>query len=87
MDKKEAENVETRRFKDTILVEIFSAYQESATVYQKATDPEIRQAVLDLKRCYDRAIHHLSPLGVPAEQLWEQLGMRFSDQPAAPAFK
>ena len=79
MDKKGAENVETRRFKDTILVEIFSAYQESATVYQKTADPEIRQTVLDLKRCYDRTIHHLSPLGAAAEQLWEQLGTRFSD--------
>ena len=70
--------VEAGKLKETMLVEIFNAYRESATVYQKTTNPEIRQAVLDLKRCYDRAIHHLSPLGVPAEKHWEELGARFS---------
>jgi hypothetical protein len=79
MDKKWVENGETRKFKETILVEIFSAYRESATVHQKTTDPEIRLAVLDLKRCYDRLMHHLSPMGVEAEKLWEELGTRFSD--------
>ena len=78
MDKKGTENIEARKFKDTMLVEIFSAYQESATIFQKTTDPEVRQTVLDLKRCYDLAINHLSPLGVPAEKLWEELGARFS---------
>jgi hypothetical protein len=78
MDKKGTESVETRKFKDAILVEIFNAYQESGTVYQMTMNPEIRQTVLDLKRCYDLAIHHLSPLGVHAEKLWEELGTRFS---------
>ncbi len=78
MDKKGAGNIETRKFKDTILIEILTAYQESATVYEKTTDPEIRQTVLDLKRCYDRVILHLSPLGSRAEKLWEDLGTRFS---------
>jgi hypothetical protein len=78
MGKKLVETVETRRFKDAILVEIFNAYQESGTIYQKTCDPEIRQTVLDLKRCYDLAINHLSPLAVPAEKLWEELGTRFS---------
>lgn len=78
MDPKGSENVETRKFKDAVLAEIFTAYRESATVYQKTTDPEIRRTLMDLKRCYDLAIHHVSPLGVSAEQLLEELGMRFS---------
>jgi hypothetical protein len=78
MGKQGDESVETRKFKDAILVEIFNAYQESGTIYQKTTDPEIRQTVLDLKRCYDLAINHLSPLGVHTEKRWEELGSRFS---------
>ena len=78
MDNQEHENVETRNFKESVLVEIFTAYRESATVYQKTADPETRQTLLDLKRCYDRAIHHLLPLGVHTEKLWEELGTRFS---------
>ncbi len=78
MGKKAEETVETRKFKDAVLVEIFNAYQESGMVYQKTADPETRQAVLDLKRCCDLAIHHLSPLGAHAEKRWEELGMRFS---------
>jgi hypothetical protein len=77
MDKKQFENIATRKFKDTILVEILIAYRETAAVYQKTTNPEIRQTVLDLKRCYDRAIHHLSPLGVQAEKLRDELGAQF----------
>jgi hypothetical protein len=72
------EHVESRNFKDAILVEIFNAYQETGMVYQKTSDPEIRKTVLDLKRCYDRAIQHLSPLGAHAEKLREELGTRFS---------
>ena len=56
MGKQGNESVETRKFKDAFLGEIFNAYQESGTVYQKTTDLEIRQTVLDLKRCYDLAI-------------------------------
>jgi hypothetical protein len=78
MGKKAGESTETRKFKDAMLVEIFNAYQESGTVYQKTADPETRQAVLDLKRCYDLAINHLLPLGVHAEKRWEELGARFS---------
>ncbi len=78
MGKKAEETVESRKFKDAVLAEIFNAYQESGTVYQKTADPETRQTVLDLKRCYDRAIHHLSPLGTLAEKRWEELGMRIS---------
>lgn len=78
MDKKTTESIETRKFKDAILVEIFNAYHESGTVYQKTANPEIRQTVLDMKRCYDLAIHHLSPLGVHAEKRWEELGTRIS---------
>jgi hypothetical protein len=78
MEIRGAESVEIRKFKDAILAEIFTAYQESGALYQKTTDPEVRQTVLDLKRCYDRSIHHLSPLGVHAEKLWEELGGRFA---------
>jgi hypothetical protein len=80
MDTGGTESIETRKLKDAILAEIFKAYQESGAVYQKTTDPEIRQTVLDLKRCYDLSIQHLSPLGVHAEKLWEELGTRISDQ-------
>jgi hypothetical protein len=79
METRATESVETRKFKDAILAEIFKAYQESGAVYQKTADPEIRQTVLDLKRCYDLSIQHLSPLGAQAEQLWEELGTRISD--------
>jgi hypothetical protein len=84
MDKKGTESIETRKVKDAILGEIFNAYHASGTVYQKTTNPEIRQTVLDLKRCYDLAIHHLSPLGIHAEKRWEELETRFSDEPAGP---
>jgi len=77
MDAKETGNVETRKFKEAVLAEIFTAYRESATVYQNTTDPEIRRTVLDLKRCYDLVIHRLSPLDRPAEKLQEELGPRF----------
>jgi len=80
-----SESTEIRKFKDAVLIEIFIAYRESGTVYQKATDPETRQTLLDLKRCYDRAIHHLSPAGVHAEELREELGMRFPSWHAGPA--
>jgi len=78
MDIGATESVESRNFKDAILAEILNAYQESGLVYQKTSDPEIRKTVLDLKRCYDRAIQHLSPLGAQAEKLREDLGTRFS---------
>ena len=78
MGNKEGESPEARKFKDAILVEIFNAYQESVRVYQITTDPEIRQTVLDLKRGYDLAINHLSPLGPHTEQLWEELRTQFS---------
>jgi len=78
MDKKGGEKFEASRFKEAILVEIFNAYREPATVYEKTTSPEIWQTLLDLKRFYDRAIHRLSPLAVLAEKLWEELGTRFS---------
>ena len=68
MDTGGAESIETRKFKDAILAEIFDAYKESGTVYQKTADPEIQRTMLDLKRCYDLAILHLSPLGVHAEK-------------------
>ena len=80
MDTGEAESVETRKFKDAILAEIFIAYKESGAVCQKTTDPEIQRTVQDLKRCFDLAIVHLSPLGVQAEKLWEELRMPFSSQ-------
>jgi hypothetical protein len=75
-----SKNIETPKFKDAILAEIFDAYKESGMVYQKTTDPEIRRTMLDLKRCYDLAILHLSPLGVPAEKLWDERKMPFSSQ-------
>ena len=84
MDTGGAESIETRKFKEAILAEIFGAYKESGTVYQKTADPEIQRTMLDLKRCYDLAIHHLSPLGVHAEKLREELEMRFSGIPPAP---
>jgi hypothetical protein len=52
MDKRGAGHVEPGKFKETILVEIFDACRESATVFQKTTDPEIRQALLDSKRSH-----------------------------------
>ncbi len=79
MDTGGAEIIETRKFKDAILAEIFDAYKESGTVCQKTADPEIQRTMLDLKRCYDLAIQHLSPLGVHAEKLREELETRFSD--------
>lgn len=72
-------NTEPQKFQDALLAEIFAAYQESGTVYQKTGDPEIRRTVLDLKRCYDLVIQRLLPLGAPAEKLWEELQARFSD--------
>ena len=75
------DSVESRKFKDAILIEIFNAYQESGLIFQKTSDPEIRRTVLDLKRCCDRAIEHLSPLDVHAERLREELRARFSAWP------
>jgi len=80
MDTGGAESVETRKFKDAILAEIFIAYKESGAVCQKTTDPEIQRTVQDLKRCFDLAIHRLSPPGVHSEKFWEELRMRFSSQ-------
>ena len=80
MDTGGAESVETRKFKDAILAEIFIAYKESGAVCQKTTDPEIQRTVQDLKRCFDLAIHHLSPLGVHAEKCWEEARMPFSSR-------
>ena len=74
------ENIETPKFKDAILAEIFDAYKESGALYQKTEDPEIRRTMLDLKRCYDLAILHLSPLGVHAEKLWDERKILFSGQ-------
>ena len=72
------DSVESQKLKDAILIEIFNAYQESGLIFQKTSDPEIRQTVLDLKRCYDRAIEHLSPLDVHSERRREELRTRFS---------
>jgi hypothetical protein len=80
MDTKGAESIKTGKFKDAILAEIFNAYKESGTLYQKTTDPEIRRTMLDLKRCYDLAILHLSPLGVHAEKRWDEMKTPFSSQ-------
>lgn len=79
MDKEAPDFIAAETFKEMVLAEIFTAYRESATVYQKTTDPEIRRAVRDLKRGYDRAIHHLLPLAIQAEKLWDELGTWFSD--------
>jgi hypothetical protein len=78
MDTGGAVSTETHKFKDAILAEIFNAYKESGTVYQKTADPEIRRTMLDLKRCYDLAIRHLSPLGVHAEKRWDEMKTPFS---------
>jgi hypothetical protein len=78
MDTEGAESIKTGKFKDAILAEIFNAYKESGTVYQKTTDPEIRRTMLDLKRCYDLAILHLSPLAVHAEKRWDEMKTPFS---------
>ena len=83
MDTGGAESIQTRKFKDAILAEIFDAYRESGTVYQKTVEPEIQRTMLDLKRCYDLAILHLSPLGVHADKLWDEMRMPFSSQNAA----
>jgi hypothetical protein len=83
MDTGGAESIKTRKFKDAILAEIFAAYKESGTVCQKTADPEIQRTMLDLKRCYDLAILHLSPLGVHAEKLWDEMKTPFSSQNAA----
>ncbi|MGA2787938.1 MAG: hypothetical protein ABSF60_10455 [Verrucomicrobiota bacterium] len=81
MDRGAAESIKTRKFKDAVLAQIFDAYKESGTVYQKTADPEIQRTMLDLKRCCDLAILHLSPLGVPAEKLWDEMRAPFSSQP------
>ena len=83
MDAGGTESIEARKFKDAILAEIFDAYRESGTVYQKTAEPEIQRTMLDLKRCYDRAIVHLSPLGVHAEKLWDEMRTPFSSQNTA----
>jgi hypothetical protein len=83
MDTGGAESIQTRKFKDAILAEIFDAYKESGTVYQKTADPEIQRTMLDLKRCCDLAILHLSPLGVHAEKLWDEMRTPFSSQDTA----
>ena len=83
MDTRGAESIEARKFKDAILAEIFSAYRESGTIYHKTAEPEIQRTMLDLKRCYDRAIVHLSPLGVHAEKLWDEMRTPFSSQKTA----
>ena len=83
MDTGGAESIQTRQFKDAILAEIFAAYKESGTVCQKTTDPDIHRTMLDLKRCYDLAILHLSPLGVQAEKLWDEMRTPFSSQDPA----
>jgi hypothetical protein len=82
MDIKGAESIRIGKHKDAILAEIFDAYKESGTVYQKTTDLEIRRTMLDLKRCYDLAILHLSPLGVHAEKRWDEVKTPFSSQNA-----
>ena len=76
-------SIETHKLKDAILVEIFDAYKESGTVYQKTVDPEIRRTMLDLKRCYDLAILHLLPLGIDAEKRWDEMKTPFSSQNTA----
>jgi hypothetical protein len=81
MDTKGAEELKIGKFKEAILTEIFIAYQESGTLYQKTTDPEIRRTILDLKRCYDLTIRHLSPLGVHAEKRWDEMKTPFAIQP------
>ncbi len=78
MDTKGAESLKTGKFKDAILAEIFNAYKESGTLYQKTTDPEIRRTMQDLKRCCDLAILRLSPLGVHAEKQWDAMKIPFS---------
>jgi hypothetical protein len=83
MDTGGAESVETRKFKDAILAEIFTAYKESGAVCQKTTDPEIQRTVQDLKRCFDLAILQLSPLDVHAEKLWDEMKTPFSSQNTA----
>src|ERR1035441_6581705 len=83
MDTGGAVSTETHKFKDAILAEIFNAYKESGAVYQKTADPEIRRTMLDLKRCYDLAILHLSPLAIHAEKLWDEMRTPFSSQDTA----
>ena len=83
MDTGGAESIETRKFKDAILAEIFDAYKESGTVCQKTAEPEIQRTMLDLKRCYDLVIIHLSPLDVHAEKLWDEMRTPFSSQDTA----
>ncbi|MGH7952038.1 MAG: hypothetical protein ACREFE_08985 [Limisphaerales bacterium] len=77
MTTRDAGNFETHPVKDAILLEIFIAYQEAGRVYQKAASPEIRQTILDLKRCFDFAIRQLSPLGDHFEERWENLRPQF----------
>ncbi len=83
MDTGGTESIKARKFKDAILAEIFDAYKESGTVYQKPAEPEIQRTMLDLKRCYDLAILHLSPLGDHAEKLWDEMRTPFSRQDSA----
>ena len=83
MDTGGAQSIQTRKFKDAVLAQIFDAYKESGAVYQKTADPEIQRTMLDLKRCCDLAILHLSPLGIQAEKLWDEMRMPFANQKTA----
>jgi hypothetical protein len=86
MDNKGAESIKAGNLKDAVLAEIFNAYKESGIVYQKTTDREVRRTMLDLKRCYDLAILHLSPLGLHAEKQWDEVKTPFSGHHDAPGY-
>ncbi|MGA2178274.1 MAG: hypothetical protein ABSH15_01635 [Verrucomicrobiota bacterium] len=65
--------------KDSILEEIFVAYKKAGELYKKETDPKTKQALHDMKRCFDLCIQRLSPLDPTSEKCWEELMKRFSN--------
>ena len=72
------ETVETRKWKDALLQEIFIAYRESGALYKKITNPSVRQDVLDMKRGFDLAIGRLLLPDSSAEKTWQELKAQFA---------
>ena len=70
-------NMTARQTVEGILAEIFAAYQEAGNLYVKTSDAEIRQTLLEMKRCFDLAITLLSPLDAPSEGRFDNLRAPF----------
>ncbi|HUB86301.1 MAG TPA: hypothetical protein VMB22_00300 [Verrucomicrobiae bacterium] len=78
MDKGNSETIEARKWKDSLLKEIFIAYRESGALYKKTANPVVRQDVLDMKRGFDLAIQRLIAPDASAENTWQELKAQFA---------